>query len=192
MDASRCELAAAVPPESGPATSVRVPGRLPPAALMAFCRDVERLLRLDPGLVFEYLAPCSCTNWRLRGRDRDGRPFAAEATVRRLPDGLRLDYAGGPWAGHVFRVVAGENGEAGLEIVELHRDRPAGAAAAALDDWGRALQRHAAHWRRWSRFGAWRLWMEAFWLRMTPTSRRATGRALVAVPLVALVAAFTI
>jgi hypothetical protein len=166
---------------------------LDPAALAAFCADVERLYRINPFLEF--------VSWT---QDAPGR-FRAE--VINHSNGRRLWIKGRftRTAAHTWRVDYAE----GLKISTRLEIEPvpagsrltitdaygpaAGEQAAEVDRslhaWGVALKAHLERDRRWGWLPFYRWAVERVWLPMKPSARRITFLVLViAIADIALIA----
>ena len=166
---------------------VRIATDLSPAALIAFCRDGERLLRINPMYEFE--------EWR---SDAGGRPFMRvrnlsngrmlETFVRiePKPDGTRLVYESGLKAATEFRVEpkAGDCAAGGairgaeLIVTDVYSGTPKAEREARIDEidrslvwWGQGLKRYLRYHARWSNFGPWAWYMRRVWLPMKPKAR---------------------
>jgi hypothetical protein len=158
---------------------IAVPTALTPEQLAVLVDDPERLLRVNPCWVFEAWERSGPDRFTLRVRDTvHDRRWAADGSIERLPDGLRLVYDDGLKASTRLRV---EHGDAGtrLWVIDDYSRLPAAEREARLDEvdrslpaWGRALERYLAGWHRWGHNRAWRWYMERWWRRMTPLARR--------------------
>jgi len=164
---------------------VRIATRLSPAELLAFCRDAERLLRINSMYEIE--------EWRPEGEGRffmrvhnlgNGRTLATSVTVEPRSDGLRIAYATGLKTATELRVepvVADDRQGAALIITddysgtpEVERQTRAAEIDRSLVWWGHDLHRYLHHWARWSGFGPWRWYMHRIWQPMKPKARRIT------------------
>jgi hypothetical protein len=166
---------------------------LDPAALAAFCGDVQRLYRTNPFL--EFIA------WEQEAPDRfraeilnhsNGRRSVVRGCVTR-PSGqtLRVDYAEGLKKSTRFEIQPAPGGSR-LTITEEYG--PAGAEQAgevdrSLHAWGVALKAHLERDRRWGWLPLYRWAVERVWLPMKPSARRITFLVLViAIADIALIA----
>jgi len=166
---------------------------LDPAALAAFCGNVERLYRLNPFLEF--------ASWTQDAPDRfhadvlnhsNGRRSAMRGRVTRTaPHALRVDYAEGLKTSTRFEI---QPASAGSRLTITDEYGPAAAAQAAAVDrslhaWGVALKAHLERDRRWGWLPLYRRTVERVWLPMKPSARRITFLVLViAIADVALIA----
>jgi hypothetical protein len=180
---------------------VRVATSLSPAALAAFCQDIERLFRINSMYEFK--------EWRPEGEGRhfmrlsnlsNGHDFATQIRVEPRADGVRVVYASGLKTATEFRAEqAGPDdgvaaGGAVLVVIddysatpEAERQVRAGEIDKSLVWWGHDLHRYLKQWVRWSRFRPWRWYMRRLWLPMKPKARRITFM-LIAITVFELVA----
>ena len=148
-------------------------------ALLEFCRDVERLFRINSQLEF--------LEWRALGAGRhavrlrnlsNGQTLETQLTVALSPDGCKVSYDRGLKASTELRVAPKPPG-ATLTIRDDYGRFPAAerqARAAEIDrslvTWGHDLRRYLARWQRWSWCGPWRWYMRRVWQPMKPSARR--------------------
>lgn len=150
---------------------------LPPAALLAFLADHERLWRLNPWLAIE--------SWHEEGdgftlrAQNEGNDLRIDVRAWRetLPDGFRIRYGTGLKQSSEF-AVATRGGGSLLRIIERYAsvDGPDDPRVAETDKslvpWVAALRRHLVARARWGRIPGWRWWNEGFMLSMPPRQRR--------------------
>lgn len=152
---------------------------LKPGALIEFCRDVERLYRINSQLeVLEWRALGDGRHAvRLRNLGND-HLLEAELTAESAPHGVTVRYDRGLKASTEFRVAAKPPG-ATLTIRDDYGRLPEAERAARIDEidrslvtWGHDLHRYFRRWHRWSWCGPWRWYMRRVWLPMKPSARR--------------------
>ncbi len=150
---------------------------LPPAALLEFLADRERLWRLNPWLAIESWHD-EGDGFTLRAENEDsGRRTEVRAYAETLPDGFRIRYASGLKQGSEFAVSARGEGSL-LRVIERYApvDGPEDPRIAETDKslvpWIAALRRHLVARSRWGRIPGWRWWNERFMLSMPPRQRR--------------------
>lgn len=151
---------------------------LPPAQVLAFVADPERLWRLNPLL--------EITAWRMEpggfaaagSNESNGRPFDWTARWTELPGGgFRADYGAGLKRSTEFIVEPAPEGCL-LAVTERYEpladggDPRAQDADRSLVPWVAALRRHLQARRRWARLPGWLWWSERFLLSMPPRQRR--------------------
>ena len=163
------------------------------AELAVFCRDLERLYRINPFLEF--------ASWAQEGPDRfraevlnhsNGQRLVLRGLIARMPDGtLRVDYAEGLKKSTRFDI---RPAPAGSRLTITDEYGPAGDAQASAVDrslhaWGVALKAHLERDRRWGWLPLYRWAVERVWLPMKPSARRITFLVLViAIADIALIA----
>ncbi len=153
------------------------------ANLYSFCRDIERLFRINPMLEFK--------KWQALGNDRyffsginisQETPFEfeVELQVKEQADGLRIEYSQGLKTSTTIKIEAAEQGSK-LTIIDCYdgiseeeRKSRIGEVDKSLITWAYYLQKFIITWRRWSRIGLWRWYMRHIWQPMKPTGRRIT------------------
>jgi hypothetical protein len=191
---------AAIEPSAVDAAWVSVETPLSAARLAEFCRDVERLYRINPYLEFRRWAREGTAgfdaSWRNLSNQRDldlrltlehgsDREFAVRYdrglktstrfSIEDTPRGSRLvitdDYNGAERSG-------------AIDISEVDK---------SLHAWGVALHEYLRREARWGRYALWRWYMRRVWLPMKPAARRITFVILVVtlgeIALIALVMA---
>jgi hypothetical protein len=150
-------------------------------ATIEFCRDVERLFRINSLL--------EVAEWRRLGGNEffmTARNLATERTVATalrvddLADGCVVTYASGLKSVTRFTVSADAEG-ALLTVTDDYGGTPEDERRARLDEvdttlapWGRDIYRYLKHWRRWSWLAPWRWYMRRVWQNMKPRGRRVT------------------
>jgi hypothetical protein len=168
------------PPGAGEDSAwVSVASDLAPDALLELLRDPERLMRVNPLWVFDAWEPLGPQACRFRiFNQSNGQVWETRAQVVSLSDGLRLDFEDGIKASTLFRVQRADTGST-LWIIddydrlpETERQARIGEVDRSLPQWGRSLYRHLRAWSRWSHLPPWRWYVERYWLRMRPLSRR--------------------
>jgi hypothetical protein len=166
---------------------------LEPAALAAFCADLERLYRINPFLEFASWTQDAPDRFRAEVLNHsNGQRSTLRGHAVRAPDGaLRVDYAAGLKKSTRFEIQPEAAGSR-LTITDTY-----GAAAEAqaaevdrsLHAWGVALKAHLERDRRWGWLPLYRRAVERVWLPMKPSARRITFLVLViAIADVALIA----
>jgi hypothetical protein len=153
------------------------------AGLQEFCRDVERLFRINPHLEFNRFERLGDNLFTFSGRNLSQETpfdFEAEFTVQVLDDGLRVDYDRGIKSSTVFRIEPGEE-TASLTITDYYdrmpdeeREAHLGEVDRSLVIWGQYLQRYMLDWQKYSKFWLWRWYMRRVWQPMKPMARRIT------------------
>jgi hypothetical protein len=154
---------------------------LPPARLAEFCRDLERLYRINPYLEFRYwrLAPHGAADAAWRNHS-NGRDFELRLTPGPgSPESLAVYYDRGIKQSTRFEITPAPGGSR-LKITDIYpAETSTGAPDTAevdrsLHAWGVALRDYLRRDARWGRFAIWRWYMRRMWLPMKPAARRIT------------------
>ncbi|MBM3569222.1 MAG: hypothetical protein FJX46_10780 [Alphaproteobacteria bacterium] len=163
---------------------VRIPTPLAPEALIEFCRDVERLLRINSMLEFERLGPAGEGRYELAALNLStGQRIETAFRIEPQDRGLRLIYESGLKTATEIAIEPGERGGARSFLVvtddyagtpEAERQARAAEVDRSLPWWGRDLHRYLGHWARWSGWAPWRWYMRRVWQPMKPKARRIT------------------
>jgi hypothetical protein len=151
--------------------------------LHEFCRDVERLFRINPMLEFSSFESPGDNRYSMAGQNiSQETPFEFDVsfTVNELPDGLQIDYDSGVKSSTRLMIEAAPQGSK-LTITDAYERLPAQDREQHLKEvdrslvrWAEYLQRYLISWRRWHRFPPWRWYMTRVWQPMKPMARRIT------------------
>ena len=171
------------PPVAEDAAWASINTPLSVSELKAFCRDIERLYRINPMLEFQYFKALGQQHYAYAGRNLSHEtPFEFDYTftVKELPDGLQVDYDQGIRSRTLFKIEAAPQGSK-LTITDYYerlsteeREQHLHEVDKSLVVWANYLQRFLITWSRWSRFAPWRWYMRRIWQPMKPTARRIT------------------
>lgn len=171
------------PPVAEDAAWASINTPLSVAELTAFCRDIERLYRINPMLEFQYFKALEQQRYACTGRNiSQETPFEFDYTftVKELPDGLQVDYDQGIRSRTLFRIEPASQGSK-LTITDYYERLSAEERQQHLHEvdkslvvWANYLQRFLITWSRWSRLSPWRWYMRRIWQPMKPTARRIT------------------
>ena len=153
------------------------------AQLVEFCRDIERLFRINPMLVFNSFKSLGDNRYAMAGSNisQEGSfDFDVRFTVSQLDDGLRIDYDDGIKSATEVRVEHAPTGSK-LTITDYYermpvqdRERHLHEVDRSLVRWAEYLQQYLVNWKRWHRWAPWRWYMRRVWLPMKPMGRRIT------------------
>ena len=151
---------------------------LSPAALARFCRDVERLYRINPYLEFRrwrQTAPAAFTvsvrnlsNQRELELEMKLERASERDFIVRYDRGVKrstrfeIDSAAG---GSRLRITDDYSGAATADTTEVDR---------SLHAWGVALREYLLREQRWGWCAPWRWYMRRVWVPMKPSARRIT------------------
>ena len=166
----------ALPPADAAWVVIEAP--LDATALAAFCRDVERLYRINPYLEFRY--------WRETGTGAFAIALRNLSNQRELELRLKLErrserdflvqYDRGVKRSTRFEIEAAEGGSR-LRITDdysgaTEADQPE--VDRSLHAWGAALREYLLREQRWGSVAPWRWYMRRVWIPMKPSARRIT------------------
>jgi hypothetical protein len=152
-------------------------------ALTEFCKDIERLYRINPMLEFKYWKALDKDTFTTSGRNISQETpfnFEFELKVTRRPDGCLVEYSNGIKSSTEFKIESSQYGSK-LTITDRYERLPVeereshmGEVDKSLVTWANYLQRFIVMWQRWSKFKFWRWYMRRVWQPMKPTARRIT------------------
>lgn len=152
-----------------------------PATLAEFCRDLERLYRINPYHEFR--------TWRSAGPDRVDaafrnlsiqRDFDLKLSIHHTSDrDFTVHYDSGIKRSTRFEIEPAPAGSR-LKITDDYRGATNGVPVdtsevdKSLHAWGVALHDYLQREARWGRYMLWRWYMRRMWVPMKPTARRIT------------------
>jgi hypothetical protein len=148
------------------------------AELAAFCRDLERLYRINPFLEFKSWRQSAADLFTARWVNHSNRQeVALEGRVTRASDlEFRVDFAAGLKRNTRFEIRPGPRG-ASLTITDEYGPTGGGVPVEAeidrsLHAWGVALRAYLERDRRWGWVPLYRPCLRRLWLPMSPSARR--------------------
>ena len=155
---------------------------LSPARLTEFCRDLERLYRINPYLEFRYWQPRPEGGFEAAWRNHsNARDYNLRLTA---PQGslatFEVRYDRGLKQATRFEVLAAPGGGSRLKITDSYpapgTSGPPDTAEVdrSLHAWGVALRDYLRREARWGRYILWRWYMRRVWVPMKPAARRIT------------------
>ena len=149
-----------------------------PADLAAFCRDIERLYRINPYLEFRHwrrtapgafaVAFRNLSNQRELDLQLTLEPAAKGAFTVRYERGIKRStrFVIEPIAaGSRLKITDEYDAAPGADIGEVDR---------SLHAWGVALREYLQREQRWAWCAPWRWYMRRVWVPMKPSARRVT------------------
>lgn len=149
--------------------------------LKEFCRDIERLYRVNPMLEFTKWQPLDDNQFFFSGKNiSQETPFNFEVNlqVSECPDGFQVDYSQGIKFSTIFRIEPAPQGSK-LTIIESYDGLSEEDRKTRMDEvdksivtWAGYLQKFLLTWHKWSRVAPWRWYMRRVWQPMKPSSRR--------------------
>jgi len=168
------------PADEKDAAWVTVETPLSGGALLEFCREnVERLFRINSLLRFDEWRRGGPNRFHVRLRNLSNeRELDTDLLVENLPNGLRIHYGTGLKTATEFNIAETAAGST-LTVTDDYSRTPfderrarANEVDRSLVQWGHDLHHYLGRWNRWSRYAAWRWYMNRIWLPMTPVGRR--------------------
>jgi hypothetical protein len=177
---------------------VRVATPLSVKSLREFCRDLERLYRINPLLEF--------IEWRKIGPNQyylgannlsNDQEIATEIYREESNEGFKLSYSKGLKSATFIRIEKDFQRSALVLIddysglSEAERTQRLAEVDRSLEHWGRELFRYLQIWQRWHWFPPFRWYMRRVWQPMKPSARR-IAYMLIVVSLFELLAFFVI
>lgn len=151
--------------------------------LKEFCRDTERLFRINPMLEFTGWEALGDNQFRFSGKNNSQEtPFNFDVTfkVSEHPDGYQVDYLQGIKSSTTFSIESSPQGSK-LTIVDRYDGLSEEERKSKMDEvdkslisWASYIQKYLINWHKWSGFGLWRWYMRRIWQPMKPTARRIT------------------
>ncbi len=158
------------------------------AALVEFCSDVERLIRINPMLEFKYLKRTGENKFDLKGRNISQDPafeFEYSITIEPLQDGCRIVYSSGIKVCTLIKIESSSGGEGEIKskititdqyasMTDQQREQRLGEVDKSLITWLNDIQRYIITWQKWSKFRIFRWYMRRIWQPMKPSGRRIT------------------
>ncbi|PTN12175.1 hypothetical protein [Nitrosomonas aestuarii] len=161
------------------------------AELKLFCKDIERLFRINPMLNFKKWQSLGSNRYYFSGQNiSQDPPFDFELTlaIRQLSDGIEVEYAHGlktrttliiqPLQG---QQATQQKNQSILTITDYYDRLPENERTQqlhlvdkSLTVWANDLHQFLIYWKKWSRYGPWRWFMHHVWQPMKPMGRRIT------------------
>jgi hypothetical protein len=169
-------------PPPADAAWVTVDSPLPVETLREFCRDVERLYRINPCLEIASWRPIADAAFHAVWRNTSNQQDATFdlRIERESADAFEVAYSQGLKRGTRFALSPAAGGSR-LTITddysgvpEEERARRMAEVDRSLAAWGWALQAYLRRERRWGRNPVYRGYMRRIWLPMKPGARRIT------------------
>ena len=152
-------------------------------ALLLFCKDIERLFRINPYLEIKTWEKAERRKHLIHViNNSQKQPFSLKTNIyiTEIENGLRAQYDHGIKSVTTFEVYPYLDGSK-LKITELyHSISPDDKSDAinkvdkSLTKWAEEIQNYLISWHRWSWFLPWNKYKQHIWLPMKPTARRIT------------------
>jgi hypothetical protein len=165
-------------PPSADSAWVTIDVPLDPAALAGFCRDVERLYRINPYLEFKRWHEIAPGTFGVSLRNLSNqRDLELEMRLERASErDFIVRYDRGVKRNTRFEIDSAGEGSR-LRITDDYSgaaERDAAEADRSLHAWGVALSEYLLREQRWGWCAPWRWYMRRVWVPMKPSARRIT------------------
>ncbi len=167
------------PTTASDAAWVKIETPLSPMALAEFCRDLERLYRINPYLEFKSWQPLAADRYRAQLKNlSNSREIEFDMSVLQVSAReFVVHYARGIKSSTRFTILPAPIGSA-LSIVDDYgraaQDQKTDEVDRSLHAWGVALHEYLYRERRWGWCAPWRWYMRRVWIPMKPAARRIT------------------
>jgi hypothetical protein len=159
---------------------VRISTPFSPETLRTFCRDLERLFRINPMLEFAQWQQFGPNHYAFKAKNlSNGQDIDTEMSVNETEQGLKITYTSGlKTATLIF--FENKNDIKATELViiddysglpEAERTQRLAEVDRSLEAWGQELYRYLHNWQRWAWFPPYR-WYMGLWQSMKPMGRR--------------------
>ncbi len=149
--------------------------------VVVFCRDIERLFRINPYLEIAVWRSTDTNHFHFEGRNISQEPandFVLDLTVVEQGSQFLITYAQGIKSSTTIKIESVPEGsqltiiEDYSQLGEQERQQRLNEVDKSLLKWAGDLQMYLVNWRRWSRFWVWRWYMRQIWQPLKPPSRR--------------------
>lgn len=167
------------PTTASDAAWVKIETPLSAIALAEFCRNLERLYRINP--YFEFMSWQTLPDGRCRARLRNlsiGREIDLEMSLhRQSPYEFAVRYARGIKQSTRFTISVARGGSTLLIVDDYSGATPdanTDEVDRSLHAWGVALHEYLDREQRWGWCAPWRWYMRRIWVPMKPAARRIT------------------
>ena len=167
------------PATAADAAWVKIETPLSAPALAEFCRDIERLYRINPYLEFKSWQTLPAGHYRAQLKNLSiGREIDLDMSVHRESAcEFAAHYASGIKNSTRFTISAAPGGST-LLIVDDYSgatpDQNTDEVDRSLHAWGVALREYLDREQRWGWCAPWRWYMRRVWVPMKPAARRIT------------------
>lgn len=161
--------------DSEDAAWVRIATPFSNSELHEFCRDLERVFRINPLLEFIEWRQIDTNNYHLHLKNlSNNQQIKTIISVEEIADGFKINYQSGIKTSTILKIEA----EA-LTIIddysgtsETERQQNLAQVDKSLIPWGNAIYKYLQNWQRWKWFPLYRWYMRRVWQTMKPSGRR--------------------
>ena len=159
---------------------VRVTTPLSAETVRAFCRDLERLYRINPLLEFAQWGSIGPNHYAFEAKNlSNGQEIATEIYLDETDEGFKINYTSGLKTATVIRIETDTDLKGSvLVMIDDYSGLPEGERTQRLAEvdrslgaWGQELYRYLHNWQRWAWFPPYR-WYMRLWQSMKPMARR--------------------
>ena len=179
-------MASNTAPEASPETSqdaawASFPTGLDVSTLTEFCRDIERLFRINPFIEFKQWQQTGDNRYRFAGKNSSQKTafdFDVELSVETTADTIVVKYLNGLKNSTTFHIEPVNNSskltitEDYSESSEEERTKRAHEVDKSLVTWANDLQQFLVTWKKWCWLAPWRWYMRYTWQPLKPSGRR--------------------
>jgi len=160
---------------------VRIATHLSAKNLREFCRDLERLFRINPMLEFIEWRQIAPNHYYLQANNlSNGQTIATELNCEATKEGFKINYTEGIKAATIIRIETNaENQDTTLVLIddygkfsETERKQRLSEVDSSLEPWGKHLYSYLQKWQHWHWFPPYRWYMRHIWQPMKPSARR--------------------
>lgn len=166
------------PADATDAAWVVIETPLTAVALAEFCRDLERLYRINPYLEFKSWHPLGADRYRVQFKNLSiGRELQLDMSVQhQSAQEFRVRYGRGIKRSTYFTISPAPRGSTLLIVDDYSGAAPDQTAEVdrSLHAWGVALREYLHREQRWGWCAPWRWYMRGVWVPMKPAARRIT------------------
>lgn len=162
---------------------VRIATPLSTENLHEFCRDLERLLRINPMLEFIDWRQIAPNRYYLKAKNlSNDKIIATELNSEETKDGFKISYSEGIKSATIIRIERNQEDKGNGAILvliddysrftESERKQRLAEVDSSLETWGKYLYSYLQNWQRWYWFPPYRWYMRHVWQPMKPSARR--------------------
>jgi len=147
--------------------------------LKDFCKNIERLFRINPFLEFNNFVVIEPNQIVMQGNNlSNNQAFEFMIFQQTIENGFKLNYDKGLKQTTTITLLETKTGtqikilDDYSGITESERNQRLDEVDKSLVAWGTAIQEYLVAWQKWSKFSIWRWYKNRLWLPMKPSARR--------------------
>ncbi len=148
-------------------------------SLRDFCRDLQRLFRINPMLEFIEWREIAQNRYYLQAKNlSNDKTITTELNCEETKEGFKIRYSEGIKSATIIRIETEKTGTTLVLIddysrfSESERKQRLSEVDSSLEIWGKDLYSYLKNWKRWKWFSPYRWYMRYLWQPMKPSSRR--------------------